>query len=266
LLPLLRKSRNITLPILVPSGSIAVMRFNQLQPPFNNPAIRRAIMHAVQQSDYMIAVMGEDRTNWCDDVGYFCPDTPMASNAGLENLTSPRDLGAARKDLDAAGYHGERVALLMPTDVPRFKSLAEVSADMLKKLGINLDLQPTDLATLMQRRLKQEAADQGGWSVYQTTSVGVDQLNPAVHALLRGNGPDGIMGWPTSARIEELRNEWFTAGDLTAQKKVAEQLQLQAFQDVPYIPLGQWLYPTAYCTDLQGVLTGLPLFWNIKRG
>jgi peptide/nickel transport system substrate-binding protein len=266
LLPLLRKSRNITLPILVPSGSIAVMRFNQLQPPFNNPAIRRAIMHAVQQSDYMIAVMGEDRTNWRDDVGYFCPDTPMASNAGLENLTSPRDLGAARKDLDAAGYHGERVALLMPTDVPRFKSLAEVSADMLKKLGINLDLQPTDLATLMQRRLKQEAVDQGGWSVYQTTSVGVDQLNPAVHALLRGNGRDGIMGWPTSARIEELRNEWFTAGDLTAQKKVAEQLQLQAFQDVPYIPLGQWLYPTAYCTDLQGVLTGLPLFWNIKRG
>ena len=27
-----------------------------------------------------------------------------------------------------------------------------------------------------------------------------------VHAFLRGNGRDGIMGWPTSPRIEELRN------------------------------------------------------------
>jgi peptide/nickel transport system substrate-binding protein len=52
---------------------------------------------------------------------------------------------------------------------------------------------------------------------------------------------------------------------VAAQAKVAEQLQLQAFQDVPYVPLGQWFGPTAYRTDLQGMLTGLPLFWNIKR-
>lgn len=43
-------------------------------------------------------------------------------------------------------------------------------------------------------------------------------------------------------------------------------LQLQAFQDVPYVPLGQWFGPTAQRTDLQGMLTGLLLFWNIKRG
>jgi peptide/nickel transport system substrate-binding protein len=266
LLPLLRKSRNIAFPILLPNGGIPTMRFNQLQPPFNNPAIRRTIMHAVKQSDYMTAVQGEDRATWRDGVGYFCPGTPMASSAGMENLTSPRDLGSARKELDAAAYHGERVVLLMATDSPRFKTLAEVSADLLKKLGINLDLQSMDFATLVQRRLKQEPVDHGGWSIFHASWGGVDHFNPAVHAFLRGNGRDGIMGWPTSARIEDLRNEWFAAGDLTAQKKVAEQLQLQAFQDVPYIPLGQWFNPTAHRTDLQGVLTGLPLFWNIKRG
>ena len=82
---------------------------------------------------------------------------------------------------------------------------------------------------------------------------------------LRGNGRDGIIGWPTSTRIEDLRDAWFAADDLTAQKQVAEQLQLQAFQDVPYVPLGQWYAPTAHRTDLQGMLTGLPLFWNIRR-
>ena len=74
--------------MLVPTGMIATMRFNQLLPPFDNPAIRRAIVHAVQQSDYMQAVQGEDRSTWRDGVGYFCPGTPMASDAGMENLTA----------------------------------------------------------------------------------------------------------------------------------------------------------------------------------
>jgi ABC-type transport system substrate-binding protein len=77
LLPMLRRSRNLAFPLLNPSGAIAGMRFNQLHPPFNNPAIRRAILHAVRQSDYMTAILGEDRANWRDGVGYFCPDTPL---------------------------------------------------------------------------------------------------------------------------------------------------------------------------------------------
>ena len=47
---------------------------------------------------------------------------------------------------------------------------------------------------------------------------------------------------------------------------MAERLQKQAFEDVPYFPLGQWFAPTAHGRDLQGMLTGLPLFWNIRRG
>ena len=93
----------------------------------------------------------------------------------------------------------------------------------------------------------------------------MDQFNPAVHAFLRGNGKDGVFGWPISPRIEELRNAWFRAPDLAAQKEVARQLQVQSFQDVPYVPLGQVLGPTAHRAELKGVLTGLPLFWNITR-
>ena len=265
LLALVRQSRNVVTPVLVPTGLIATMRFNQMQKPMDNPAIRRAIVHAVQQSDYMQAVQGEDRSTWRDGVGYFCPGTPMASNAGMENLTSPRDLGAVRKELEAAGYKGERVMLFGPTDIPSVKALAEVSADLLKKLGINLDFQAMDWPTAVQRRGKMDPLDQGGWSIIQTSWGGVDQFNPAVHVFLRGNGRDGLFGWPVSPRIEELRAAWFKAPDLAAQKKVCEQLQLQAFQDVPYIPLGQALPPTAYRAELKGVLTGLPLFWNITR-
>lgn len=265
LLPLLRKSGAIALPIMVPTGTIATMRFNQLNPPFDNPAIRRAIVHAVTQSDYMIAVQGEDRTMWSDNVGYFCPGTPMASDAGMENLTAPRNLDAVKKELEAAGYKGERVVLLGPMDIPSTKALAEVTADLLKKIGINLDFQAMDWATVVQRRTKTDPVDKGGWSIFQTSWGGVDQFNPAVHAFLRGNGKDGIMGWPASPEIESLRADWFRAPDLTAQKRICAALQRQAFTDVPYIPLGQARGPTAHRRELQGVLTGLPLFWNLRR-
>lgn len=264
--PVLARSRNVKLFTMVPTGTIATMRFNQLQPPFDNPAIRRAIVHAVTQSDYMIAIQGEDRATWRDGVGYFCPDTPMASDAGMENLTGKRDLEAVKRELAEAGYKGEKVVLLAPQDIPSTKAIAEVSADLFKRIGLNVEAQAMDWATLVQRRTKQEPVDQGGWSVFHTSWGGVDQFNPAVHAFLRGNAKQGIMGWPVSPTIEALRAEWFLAPDLAAQKKVCETLQLQAFKDVPYIPLGQVRAQSAHRADLQGVLTGLPVFWNVKRG
>ena len=64
--------------------------------------------------------------------------------------------------------------------------------------------------------------------------------------------------------LEDLRAQWFTAPDLAAQKAIAVKMQLQAFQDVPYIPLGQQLPSTAFRKSVTGVLNGLPVFWNIQ--
>ncbi len=264
--PVLARARGVKMFTMVPTGTIATMRFNQMQAPFDNPAIRRAIVHAVTQSDYMIAIQGDDKSTWREGVGYFCPDTPMASQAGMENLTSKRDLDAVKKELADAGYKGEKVVLLAPQDIPSTKAIAEVTFDLFKKIGLNVEAQAMDWATLVQRRTKQEPVDQGGWSVFHTSWGGVDQFNPAVHAFLRGNGKAGIMGWPVSPTIEALRAEWLLAPDLAAQKKVCETLQLQAFKDVPYIPLGQVLAQSAHRADLQGVLTGLPAFWSVRRG
>ena len=264
--PLLGKSKGVVNPTIVPTGLVATMRFNNLQAPFNNPAIRRAIIGAVNQADYMTAVMGEDRAGWSDKVGYFCPGTPMASTAGMEKLTGARDYEKVKRDLAAAGYKGEKVVLLGPMDIPSTKALAEVTADMLKKIGINLDFQAMDWATVVQRRAKTDPVEQGGWSIFQTSWAGLDQFNPAGHVFLRANGKAAAPGWPTSEKLEALRDEWFRAPDVAAQKKLCDTMQLQAFEDVPYIPLGQTISRTAYRSDLSGVLEGLPIFWNIKRG
>ena len=64
-----------------------------------------------------------------------------------------------------------------------------------------------------------------------------------------------------------MREEWLDASDLATQKKLAAEIQEQAFIDAPYYPLGINFTPTAFRSDLTGVLTasGGPLFWNVRR-
>jgi peptide/nickel transport system substrate-binding protein len=265
LLPPLRRDRNLKVEITVPTGLVATMRFNHLTKPFDNPAIRRALIGAVTQSDFMEGMVGTDPILWRDHTGYFCPGTAMASDAGMAALTGPRDLAKVKSELAAAGYQGEKVVLLAPTDIASAKALADISADLLKRLGMNVDYQAMDWATLVQRRAKQDPVEQGGWSLFHTSWNGSDMLTPAGHVFLRGNGRAAAPGWPSSPRIEELRDAWFKAPDLTAQKAICAQMQLQAFVDVPDIPLGQYFAPTAFQANLTGVLVGSPVFWNVRR-
>jgi len=155
--------------------------------------------------------------------------------------------------------------LLGPTNIASAKALADVTHDLLKTLGLNVDYQAMDWATLVQRRTKQEPVDQGGWSLYHTSWSGADQLNPAGHVFLRGNGTAATVGWPTSPALEALRDRWFEAADLAAQQKIAAEMQQQAFQDLPYVPLGQYFLPAVHQASLTGVLDGNPVFWNVRR-
>jgi peptide/nickel transport system substrate-binding protein len=265
LLPLLRRKKKLRVEVINPTGAIATLRFNHLNPPFNNAAMRQAMLGVIDQSEYGTAVMGSDPSGWRDRVGFFCPDTPMASEAGLEALIGKRDLEAARQAIRKAGYQGEKIVVLWPTNDIILKTLADVTIDTLKKLDLNIDAQAMDWATVMQRRNNMERVEQGGWSVFDTSWPGRDMLNPIGHVYLRGNGRSATAGWPDAPKVEVLCNEWLIASDLPTQKAIAEKLQLQAFVDVPYIPLCQYFLPVAYQANLQGVLKGNPVFWSVRR-
>ena len=266
LLPALAKSPGVVVRKNDPTGLIGTLRMNHLQPPFDNPALRRVVLGAVVQADFMQAVAGDDPSNWHDGVGVFCPGTPLATDAGMAVLTAPRDMAKIRAAVAASGYKGERVVVLGASDIASSKALSDVGQDLLKRMGLNVDYQVSDWGTIVQRRAKMDPVEAGGWSVYHTFWSGLDQFTPAGHAFLRGNGKSAGPGWPSSPALEELRTQWFTAPDLAAQKVIAAKMQLQVFQDVPYVPLGQTLPSTAFRKTLGGVLFGQPVFWNIQLG
>lgn len=265
LLPLLAKSRDLTVTKPDPLGYMAILRVNHLNPPFDNPALRRALLGGVSQEDYMQAVAGDDPENWQAGVGFFCPGTPMASTAGLSVLTSPRDLDRVRKAVAESGYKGERAVLLVPSDFPTLKALGDVGADLFHRVGLNVDAQYADWGTVLQRVAKTEPVEQGGWSAFHTYWSGLDQIDPAVHVSIRGNGRAASRGWPTSPRLEALRDEWLAAGDLATQQRIAAEIQQQALIDVPYLPLGQIRPGTVYRREVTDVLSGYALFWNLRK-
>ena len=115
---LLRKRPEIRTEVLDPGGGLGCLRFNQLFPPFDNPAIRRALLMAVDQAEVMTAVAGDETTLRRDHVGVFSPDTPMATTAGTGALVGKRDFAAVKRALTAAGYKGEKIVMLDPTDYP----------------------------------------------------------------------------------------------------------------------------------------------------
>lgn len=262
---LLARNRDITVDLIdkLPLGG--VMRLNHLHPPFNDKKIRQAILPAIDQTDYMSAVVGTDPSVYRANVGVFTPDTPLVNNAGMEALTSPRSIDRAKALLKEAGYTNQPMRLIGPTDILAPAALTQVAADMFRRLGMNMDFALSDWGTVIQRRTSREAVDKGGWSVLCTASSSFDQADPAAHSMIRGNGAAGWPGWPTIPALETLRDAWFDAPTLDDQKRIAMEIQRVALDEVSYIPLGSYYGKTALRKNLTGRVPGLMLSWNLRR-
>ena len=264
LVPMLKRSKDIVIGPSNPQGYIGGMRFNCIQPPFDDVRLRRAVMVAVNQEDYMRAIMGDDHSAWRVCRSQY----PCGTTYGTEvDLPVQRgDLAAAKKMIQEAGYNGQKAVIINPTDFATIGPLGDITYDMFKKIGINAELQDTDWGSVVQRRATKEPVEKGGWSVFHTWFTGGFILNPVVTAPFRAQGKAGWFGWYDNPKVEQLTQDWLDAKDEDARKKIAAAIQIENYSQAPAITLGQFQIPTAYNNTLAGKLeyTG-PLFWNVRR-
>jgi peptide/nickel transport system substrate-binding protein len=267
LCPMLRKSPGVLVKVNDPYGWQPILAMNHLYPPFDNEKLRRALLPAIDQHAFVEAMIGDQSDLGRLPAGYFTEGQSMATHAGLEALSGPRDLGLAKKLVAESGYKGESVLLIAPSDQPAIMQLAQVTRELFMKLGLTVDYQVMDWGSVVTRRANQNPPDQGGWNAFNTLWGGLTVSNPGSSYPLRGSGKKAWFGWPTDERLETLREAWFDAPDLAAQKVIAAQIQVRAFDTVPYIPLGQIYQPTAYRSDIKDVVpAAIPLFWGVRRG
>jgi peptide/nickel transport system substrate-binding protein len=260
----LAKDKNIKL--FPYPGSIGTMRFNQLHPPFDNIKMRQAVLAVADQRDYMAAMAG-DQTNWRTCYSVYTCDWEAPEGGGAEVLAGPRDYDKAKRLVAEAGYKGERIVLLDPADLPQLHAEALVTNDMLRRLGLNVDLVTAEWGTVIKRVNLREPPEQGGWTVFVTGFAAFDMIDPATNRLLRAAGIAGSPpGWPTDARLEELRAAWFQAPDEAGRKAIASQIEKRAFEFVTYIPTGQYRNRGAYRTYLSGRFDApISFLWNLEK-
>ena len=266
LLPMLRKAPNVVVGRLDDWGFISQLRPNHLNPPTSNVAFRRALLAAIDQKEVMDAVMGADSKDVVTPIGYLMTGKPEVDQAGIDAVAHRPTTDQVKAMLATAGYKGERVVLLHTSDQPFYNAACQVVASQLLRVGINVDDQVMDWGTVLQRRGSREPLTKGGWSLFISVTPVPEYRDPLVASLIRGNGKDAWIGWPDIPRIETDYNAWLDSDDPAEQARLERDIQLAAFESVPFIPLGCYMPTAAWSKTLSHPLKGpAAVFWNVSK-
>ena len=264
LIPQLRKNADIKIGSANPGGFNGVLRFNHLQAPFNNVAVRRAVLMMVNQADYMASITGGDPTAYNACKAMFPCGSPYGKEIGAEAMQG--SLEKARALLKASGYNNEKVVIVSPSDVPTIGPMGDVTFDLLKQIGMNVQLDAVDWATLTNRRASREPVEKGGWSIFHTWAPSFIIGTPVEHFAMRGLGAKGWAGWFEDEKIESLTRDWTTATTDDARATAAGAIHARAMETVPFVLCGQFQIRTAYRKNLTGTIEGSGAYmWNVKR-
>src|SRR5882762_2155548 len=265
ILPVLAGNKDLKVEALDKIGFQTVGRMNFLYPPFDNIKVRRAAFLAMNQKDVLDALVGNPEYYKICGAIFMCA-TPLASDVGSESLVKGNGMAEAKKLLAESGYDGTPIVIMAPGDVVTLKAQPIVVAQQLRDAGFKVDLQATDWGTVVSRRTSQKPVKEGGWNMFFTNWAGADSINPIANFAIGGKGKNGgWFGWAEDPKIEQLKDAFVRAPTLEEQKKIAADIQKEAFDQVIYIPLGEYTQPSAWRKSLTGVLDGpaTPVFWNI---
>jgi peptide/nickel transport system substrate-binding protein len=271
-LPLMKKAGSITIQVIDRIGTQAVMRPNHLNPPFNSVKNRQALLYAVgDQKDYLAAVVGNPEYEKPCWAVLIC-GTPYGTTAGVgpwATNTKEQNILRAKELLKEGGYKGERVVVLDPADTHIAHAQAVVTAQKLREIGMNVDLQTIDWGTQSARRALKDPVDKNprGWSIFHTWGGGLALGNPLTNPPFT-TPCDGKnwFGWPCDEELEKMRLEFPLVQSAAAQKALIERMHKRFYETVPYVPVGQFYAPIAYRNNLSGILDTVRLvLWNIEK-
>ena len=207
----------------------------------------------------------DDNSLWKPLPGFFTPGTPLYTEDGGDILKGPRNFEAAKRLLAESGYAGQPVTCLAAQDIAAHKAWGDVTADLLKRLGMNVDFVATDWGTVVARRAQKSPPGQGGWQIFLTWLPGAAYMDPTANNL-RANGDNAAFGWPDIPQIEAEISAWYDAKSLDEEKMIARRLNKVALDHVVYVPLGFFLRHQAWRRNVTGIVPGpLPFFWGVSK-
>ncbi len=264
LMPILETNPDITAEINDPLGNIGFARFNHLLPPFDNPKVRRAALMAMKQEDYMAGAVGDPKF-WKTCYSVFPCGTPLANDVGSEIMSSG-DIDAAKAALAESGYDGTPVLIMQPTDIPLLSAFSLITAETLRNIGMEVEVQAMDWSTLTSRRAKRDPVADGGWNIFHTWWIGADVIDPMSIAF-SGNPDKGWFGWPSDEELEAARAAFAKATTLEEKQEIGRKVQERLWAIGSSGHLGQFFVPVAYRNNVEGLIKSpVQFFWNLSVG
>ena len=108
---------------------------------------------------------------------------------------------------------------------------------------------------------------QGGLNLFHTTVGGTSMSSPLTNFAINSScDGDNWFGWPCDAKTEELRTAYIRAAEEVPSRAALEALHSRLWETLPDIPVGQYVQPSAWRSNVTGVLrTHLLVFWSIDK-
>lgn len=265
LLPILENAPGVVVELRDALGYVTIGRTNFLYPPFDDVKVRQAALAALGQEDILATMMGDPEYYTVCGAVFGC-GTPLADETGSESITGGPDPEKSRALLKEAGYDGTPIVLMQPTDVIALSNQPVVAAQALREGGFEVDMQPMDWQSVVNRRAMQSKPAEGGWNLFFTNWIVPEISDPLVNVMMSGRGDDGWFGWPTDPEIEAMRADFVAATDEAGRKEVAVRIQAHVMENVNYIHLGEYRIPQARRDTIRDMIPSpVPVFWNLTK-
>ncbi|KUO72122.1 MAG: hypothetical protein APF77_00870 [Clostridia bacterium BRH_c25] len=235
---------------LVKLGIFPAMIFNMKQGIMTNQKLRQAVLACLNMEDIMIASESDPRffelhPNWL-------PTGSMWWNEiGKDKYNNP-DIEKAKQLVAESGYKGEPIIWVTSKSYDYFYKPAMIATEMMKKIGLNVEMQIVDRATLGELRNQPDK--------YDIFSAGITgKPDPSQIAFLG----DNWAGWYDTEKKNELMSKLTLAVDQNERKLIWEDICELIYEEVPAITFGERKSGAVMNKKVENFFKGdRKYFWN----
>jgi peptide/nickel transport system substrate-binding protein len=250
----LKDASNLFVDIRPPSNW-DVFFLNWEQPMMADPLIRKAFQAALDHMPILQSSRGGGDFVQLDPSLMMQP-TPWYSTAG-EELYDIADPELAAQYLEDAGYDGTPMRFMATQEYSYMYGAAVVAKQQLEEAGFVVDLQVTDWATVLERRAQKDA-----WDVFVTGHGFVPDPSQITYVGQMNIYP----GWWSDEESLSLAAELLSEPDFEKRFELWEQIQLNAYEQVPAVKTGDSSVISVWSLDVGGytdqLQRGVP-YWNV---
>ena len=221
-----------------------------MENPMANKLMRQAVAVAINAEDMMGSLGPPALWELCGAV-FYC-GTPLESTAGTDRY-NVQDLELAKRLMEQAGYGGEELVILSPTDYPQLTPLGPVLKPALEKAGFNVSMPTLDWAGVLARLTTPD------WHI-MVNYCGLSACGGVLSNFWLT--PGNFLGaWPN---LNELAKAYALAGTQEEQLGIVDQIGDLFYDEQPYTILGQWFPITPFQKYVKNLRPGpMPIYSNV---